>query len=66
MTINNVGNYLVNKVANTKIENVGNNMISCIVNMTINDVRNNLKGETTSDIQVQFAGDPAAKLNKIY
>ena len=64
MTINDVGNDLIEKVANMKIKYVGNNIIVFVVNMTINDAGNNLNGVKANVIQVQFEGDPAVKTHQ--
>ena len=59
LTINDGGNNPINKVANFTINNDKNNLINKFANLTINNVGNGSNGATTSDIQVQFAGDSA-------
>ena len=57
---------MLNKAANLTI-NVGNenDIIKKVANMTINDVKYNLNQENASDVQVQFADDPARKTHQI-
>ena len=66
LTIHDVGNDLIDKVANMRIKDVGNYLIGFFANMAINDIGNDLNGANASDIQVQFAGNPAGKIIKIY
>ena len=62
MTINDVGNDLINTVTNLKINDIQNNLINKVVNLTVNDVGNDSKRATASDVKVQLVDDSA----KIY
>ena len=64
MTINDVKNYLVNKVANMTIKNARNDLIGCVTNMTINDFAIYLFHVNVSDAKVQFADNPARKTHQ--
>ena len=55
MTIIDLRNDLINKVANLTINNVGNNVINEVANLKINDVKNDSNKVTASYILIQFA-----------
>ena len=59
LIINKVGNYLIEKVAYLTINNVGNILIKKSANLTINDTGNDSNIANASDLQVQFVGNSA-------
>ena len=59
LIINKVGNYLIEKVANLTINNVGNILIKKSANLTINNTGNDSNIANASDLQVQFVGNSA-------
>ena len=64
MTINDVRNNIIDKVANMTIDNSGNDLIDCVANIAINDVGDNLNQSNSGDLQVQFADDLAGKTHQ--
>ena len=59
LTIDDVGSDIINEVANLTINNVRNYLINKVANLIIKNFRNDSNRANTSDIQVQFAGDPS-------
>ena len=59
LTINDAGNYLINKIENLTINDIINYLIIKVVNLTINDATNDSNGGTMSDVKVQFVGNSA-------
>ena len=64
LIINDAGNDLIDNVMNMKINGTGKNMIGCVANKTINETRNDIDRSNMSDVQVQFASDPAGKTHQ--